>query len=354
MGVTTAGTATMLAARKRGPEPGLSVERVPVPDCGPDEVLVRVTACGICGSDLGKYRWTGHAPRVLRGRLPVTLGHEVAGEVVRVGDRVEGLAGGQPVAVEPTLSCGRCRQCLAGRENICAWRRRLGTEVQGGLAEYVTVPASAVYPLPASIPAREAAVLEIAATAVHAVTRVPVARGDTAVVIGAGPFGLLLLQLLVAAGARTVVVGSPRAPRRLELARAFGAEAVVQAGVGAAAGVSEALGGEKADYAYEAAGTSEAIRLGLDVVQPGGTLALLGSFDGVAPIHPYSDVMSPEVTIASARGRTRDAWQRTILLVSSGTLRVGPLIDLEVPLARASEGFEALLAGSVIKAVIRP
>src|SRR5579872_1650779 len=263
---------------------------LPTPEPGQDEVLIRVAACGICGSDVHGY--DGSSGRRIP---PIVMGHEAAGTVAAVGQRVNGLSAGDRVTVDSTVYCGDCPNCRRGDINLCDRREVLGVSCgdyrrAGAFAELVVVPARIVHRLPDDLPFADAAMLEAVAVALHAVSLAPVVSGDTALVVGAGTIGLLLQQALFVAGCARVFVTDVDATR-LKLSRELGATAVFPAEE-AAQEISRLTDGVGVDIAAEAVGKTGTVNAAIDSVRKGGSVALVGN-------------IAPEVTLPLQKIVTR-------------------------------------------------
>ncbi len=337
----------MRAVRFHGPDHGVVVEDVDRPEAGPGEVVIDVKAAGVCGTEL----------HFLDGLLtpaqtPITLGHEVAGIVADVGDGVEDVAAGTRVAVHYFHACGRCAHCRAGDDHLCdAPLGFLAFVTDGGFAEQVVGPASAVVPVPDGLDLVEAASLCCSGTtALHATAAADVRAGDTAVVYGVGGVGLALVQVLRMADARVVAVA--RSHERLDKARELGADVTVQAGVqDVAAAVRDATSGVGADSVFDLVGTAATGRSALDCLAKGGALVYVGySFDEIT-FSPLSMVV-PEQRILTSVSNRRSELVDALRLGADGSLRT-PVTT--APLDKAAEVLDDLRAGRVVgRAVLVP
>lgn len=254
----------------------------PTPRYG--EVLLRVRAAAICGSDL--HGFLGHSKiRV----PPMVMGHEFAGDIIELGPGVTGLAVGDRVTVQPILGCGQCRDCHEGHTNSCANRRLMGGQLQGAFAERIAVPQHVVYRLPDHVSYEEAALTEPLANGIH-MARLAPARYEDVVIIGAGTLGLMALQAYRLMGARRVVL-LDTAPNRLEVARKLGADATFNPASEQSSAIYEALGGARPKIVVDAVGRSVTRRQALELLAPRGTAVMLGlvdqetSFDVLAAIN---------------------------------------------------------------------
>ena len=317
------------------------VAEVPDPAPRPAEIVVRVECCGICGTDL--HILAGEFPPT---PYPITPGHEFAGIVVARGaDAAADLTEGTRVAVDPSLFCGRCRRCRAGRGNLCENWGAIGDTVDGAFAEYVAVPAVSAYRLPPHLDGQYGAMAEPLSCAVHGLRRLGPVLGSSAVLTGAGTMGLLLLQLLLRAGAGPVTVVD-RIPARLEVARALGAAAT--------AGDGGALAGERFDVAVDATGVPAAIEAALGLLDRGGRMLVFGvapaeAAIGVSPFRIDND----ELTIVGSMAVLR-SFGAAVDLLSSGAVDPRALLAEPLPLAGFGTAVDRVRAGQGIKWHIRP
>jgi len=319
------------------------VEEVAIPEPPPGEALIKVAACGICGTDLKINE--GH----YLGRLPVTPGHEFAGVVEALGESVRGLSIGDLVAVNPNLPCRRCAFCRLGRPHLCFDAQAVGVTRAGGFAEYCSVPAELVVPLPAGLPLALAAMMEPVSCCLHGMDLAGVKPGDAVVLLGGGSIGLLLLQLARAAGAAFTAVSEPR-PEKRELALSLGANAAVEPD--RIAEVVAALPAPGAQVVIECAGSTAVAQQALSLVCPGGTLLLFGVCppNETIALAPY-EVFHKEITI---RGCYTNPFTdtRALALLASRRVLVEPLISHRFPIERVAEGIEAVRCGKTIKAQV--
>src|SRR5260221_3190894 len=277
----------------------LEIAEVPTPAVGAGEVLIRVGACGICGSDVHGY--DGSSGRRIP---PIVMGHEAAGRIAAVGTGVTGLAEGDRVTFDSTIYCGACGYCKRGEVNLCDHRQVLGVSCgdysrAGAFAEFVAVPARVVYKLPESISFAEAAMLEAVAVAIHAVSLAEISTESTALVVGAGTIGVLILQALRAAGCKRVFVSDVDATR-LKLAKELGAADVLLACTDVVAQILQRTGGVGVEMALEADGRDRRVKTAMASVRKGGTVVLVGN-------------ISPEPTLPLQK-----AVKRQIRLQGSG------------------------------------
>ena len=313
---------------------------VPLPAVGADEVLVRVKACGICGSDVhGMDGSTG------RRIPPVIMGHEAAGVVEETAQLAAGWKRGDRVTFDSTVYCGSCFHCRRGEVNLCDNRRVLGVSCaeyrrDGAFAEFVAVPARILFRLPDNLPFEEAAMVEALSVAVHGTGRPPVRLGDAALVVGAGMIGLLAVQVLKARGC-AIVASADVAPERLELARNMGADFTIDTrSLDAAAEMRKRTGGRGADVVVEAVGLPATVRMAVDCARKGGSLALIGN---VAPevSLPLQSVVTREITLFGSCASSGE-YPACLDLMARGTVRVRPLLSAVAPLTEGASWFRRL------------
>lgn len=332
----------------------LEMTDMPEPEIGPDDVLVRVRACGICGSDVhGLDGSTG------RRIPPLVMGHEAAGEVDRCGANVHDLKPGDRVTFDSMVSCGRCGFCASGDANLCDNRQVLGVSPgeyrrHGAFAEYVSVPRRIVYRLPDNIPFEHAALIEAVSVGVHAVSITPVRLGDTAVVVGSGMIGLLTMQAVRAAGCgRVIAVDVDDA--KLGFAKRVGASDVLNSRTGdAPAAVLEMTGGRGADVVFECVGATDPVRTAIACVRKGGTVTLIGNISPNIEV-PLQSVVTREVRLQGSCGCCGE-YPACIDLMSRGVINVEPLISAVAPLAEGPAWFDRLYRHepNLMKVILRP
>jgi L-iditol 2-dehydrogenase len=329
----------------------LELTDLATPQPKPGEVLLRVAACGICGSDVHGY--DGSSGRRIP---PIVMGHEAAGVVAAVGEGVRGLSEGDRVTLDSTVYCGECANCLRGDINLCDRREVLGVSCgdyrrAGAFAEFVSVPARIVHRLPDSLPFEDAALLEAVAVALHAVSLVTIAPGSTALVVGAGTIGLLLQQALRVAGCSRVFVADPDRTR-LVLSQKLGATETVSENV--AERISRLTKGVGVDLVVEAVGKTESIATSIDCVCKGGTVVLVGNITPEVKI-PLQKVVSRQLRLQGSCASAGE-YPRAIELMSRGEIQVKPLITAVAPLAEGPQWFERLYARepNLMKVVLTP
>ena len=321
----------------------------PEPQLPPGEVLVRVTACGICGTDLHVYRGLP-----VPWPLPGVRGHELAGTVADVADDVQDFAVGEGVVVQPIVHCGRCRRCRAGLTNLCANGEMIGGKRPGGHAEFVAVPAERLFRVPASLDLAQAALTETLATPVRLFRTHAPALPQTVAIFGGGPQGLLCLQMARRAGASRVAV-SEVVPQRRALAEALGATVVIDPlAEDPAARVMAMTEGEGAELVIEAAGNGAARRQALEVVRWGGVAVFVAIGSGLTEVD-FNAVSFKEAQLRGSQAYTDADFAVALNLLASGA------IDAEAVVSEASLGdgpamYEALTRapGELVKVLLRP
>jgi L-iditol 2-dehydrogenase len=332
----------------------LQVIDIPEPACAPDEVLIRVAACGICGSDVHGYDG-GSGRRI----PPIVMGHEGAGVIERVGRDVKNYKSGDRVTFDSTVYCGACEFCRRGEVNLCDNRQVLGVSCgdyrrNGAFAELVAVPARILYPLPGEFPFAEAAMLEAVSVALHAVRITQMKGGESVLVIGAGMIGLLTAQAARAAGCRSVMIADVDAAR-LKLAEEIGIADTLH--LSEKALIDEVLrrtAGHGVDVVLEAVGRAETVIASIECVRRGGTVTLIGNIQPEIPL-PLQRVVTREVRLQGSCASAGE-YTEAIRLMSSGAINVKPLISAMSSLEQASDWFRRLhnRETGLLKVVIAP
>ncbi|MFD9552363.1 2,3-butanediol dehydrogenase [Nocardia salmonicida] len=325
----------------------LRLDDVPIPEpTNPDDVLIEVAACGICGTDLHEYR---HGPNIIRTNPhplsgtapPMVLGHEFSGYVANVGTAVTDLRIGQLVTADPCLRCRTCPSCLRGDYHLCAKGGSIGLASHGAFASHVLVPRINVVPVPEGVPAEWAAVAEPLAVGLHAATRAQVGPGDTVLITGGGPIGIASLLGALSRGASAVYVSEP-VHERAELARRFGAtEAFDPTTTDVRREVFLRSGRVGPDVALEATGRPDAFRLALTSVRRGGRVAMVGISDRHLEVD-IRQIVLYERSVMGALGYHHDI-ERVLSLMASGRLDPTPFITEKRPLSDAIPTFDQLV-----------
>jgi threonine 3-dehydrogenase len=339
----------MQALRKTRPARGAAVEDIPIPEYGPRDVLVRVRAASICGTDLHIYGWDRWSAS--RIHPPMTFGHEFCGVIERIGAEVERLKPGQLVSAEMHVSDGVCRQCRMGQAHLCQNLRIIGIDRDGCFAEFVAIPATNIWPIDPAIPELYAAILDPLGNAVHTVLSGEIA-GRTVAVTGCGPIGLMAIAVAKACGCSTVFATEIN-PHRRAMALQLGADEAFDPAAGdATERVLAATDGAGADVLLEMSGNPAAIRQGFQMLRAGGRASLLGLPPEPVMLDLVNDIIFKGATVHGIYGRRMFAtWIQTTELLKSGRLNLDPLFSERLPLERFEEAFRLLeggLAGKIL------
>jgi threonine 3-dehydrogenase len=333
---------------KTDAKPGLELRDVPEPEVGINDVLVRVTTTGVCGTDLHIYNWDEWARETIQP--PLIVGHEFVGEVVAVGDNVNDFVPGDRVSGEGHLVCGRCRNCMAGRRHLCAATQGVGINRSGAFAEYIALPMTNLWHHHETVPNDVAAIFDPFGNAVHAALHFPV-LGEDVLITGAGPIGQMAAAVVRHAGARHVVITDVN-PYRLEQAKAFGVTRTVDVTRERIADVQTELGmAEGFDVALEMSGQASALREILDNMAHGGRVALLGIPTEEIAID-WTIVVFNMLTLRGIFGREMyETWYAMTVMVQSG-LDVSPVITHRFPYTEFEEAFAVVAEGSAGKVLM--
>ncbi len=342
-------SATMKALRKTNAAKGLEIQEVPVPSMGALDVLVRVSATSICGTDLHIYGWD----RWSQGRIkpPVTLGHEFCGIVERVGEDVSAVKPGDFVSAEMHVNCGHCHQCRLGEAHICQNLRIIGIDLDGAFAEFVKIPATNIWKLDEAIPEHYAAILDPLGNAVHTVLAGAIA-GQTVLVTGCGPIGLMSIAVAKACGSSTVFATETNEHRRL-MAEEMGADHVINPlSENPVKKILDATGGTGVDVLLEMSGQPAAIQQGFKALRAGGRASLLGIPTENVPLDLVQDVIFKGATVQGIYGRRMyGTWVQMTALLKAGRVNLEPLFgermvldDFEAAFAKLNSG----LAGKIL------
>jgi len=318
----------------------LEIADLPLPSAGRGEVLVRVEACGICGSDV--HGFDGSTGRRIP---PIVMGHEAAGTVETIGEGVTKYKKGDRVTFDSTIYCGACQYCKRGQINLCDNREVIGVSCgdyrrHGAFAEYVLVPERIMYPLPDDFSFNEAAMLEAASVAIHGVKVSLLEGGETALVIGAGMIGLLTLQAARAAGCKRVFISDVDATR-LEMAKQVGADEVLhRSGAELLAEVMRLTGGNGVDVALEAVGRNETVASAIDCTRKGGKVTLIGNIMPEVTL-PLQKVVVKQLRLQGSCASSGE-YPEAIELIAQGKIKVAPLITAVASLEEGPRWFERL------------
>jgi 2-desacetyl-2-hydroxyethyl bacteriochlorophyllide A dehydrogenase len=313
----------------------IELQEVPTPLPKEGQVLVKVNASGICGSDVGGY--TGHHPMM---KWPLIMGHEASGTIAQVGPNVHGIDTGDPVAVEPLFTCRKCNACLRGKYNLCMDLKIIGHQIPGTFAEYVIAEAGFVHPKPDNITFEEAAIAEPASGSLHAVERCNLRLGDVVAIIGCGTMGFLAMQHALNKG--TEVLAIDKDARKLDLAKEMGAHHVVNpANQDASELIRGLTKGSGADCVIEAVGIPETLASTVALVKRGGTIMLIGWSGNTTDSFNLTSLTLDELTVLGTLGFAHD-FPIALKLMSKGKLKIMPLISHRVPLKKVEDGIRLL------------
>ena len=331
-----------------------AVEDFAVPELQPGEVLVRVRACGICGSDV--HGMDGSSGRRIP---PIVMGHEAAGEIAKIGSGVTGWKTGDRVTFDSTVYCGDCWFCRRGKINLCENRRVLGVSCaeyrrHGAFAEYVAVPQRILYRLPDNLSFDQAAMVEAVSVAVHAIKRTPLAENASASVVGAGMIGLLVVQALRVAGCKQIIA-IDLDESRLALAAKFGATQIFKAADSTVPEKIRALtDGRGADAAFEVVGLPQTVKTAIDCVRKGGSVTLVGNLKPQVDL-PLQAVVTRELSLIGTCASAGE-YPACLDLIAGGQINVTGFISATAPLEEGAQWFERLYAGEkgLMKVLLKP
>jgi 2-desacetyl-2-hydroxyethyl bacteriochlorophyllide A dehydrogenase len=346
-------TEFMVAARLHKIGGKFSIDHVRVPAITDNEVLVEVKASGICHSDIN-YR-NGIAPVA---RLPITLGHEIAGVIAKTGPKVTGLSHGDRVLVHYVISCGKCAYCKSGHENYCVRYRMIGKDVDGGFAEFVKVPARSIVKFPSEVPFEQAAIIGCAVpTAYHALRRGRAAPGEKVIIFGVGGLGLHAVQLARRIFKAGLVVAVDIHGWKLKFARSYGAQKTVNART---QNVLESIGkitdGALGDVVLDFVGHKNTIQQAVSSVGMGGRMVLIGIGAKSMQLSPYRNLIGKEMEVIGVDDHLRTELEELIKLVRTGRIDLSRSITHTVELEDINRGFRVLEANreNVIRVVAIP
>jgi threonine 3-dehydrogenase len=340
--------AMMKALVKSQPAPGLTLEEIPVPEIGINDVLIHVEKTAICGTDVHIYKWDDWARKTIP--VPMAVGHEFVGRIVAVGSNVSDFFPGDLVSAEGHVVCGRCRNCLAGRRHLCAHTLGVGVNRPGCFAEYISVPMTNIWKHSPSVTKEIASLFDPFGNAVHTALTYPV-LGEDVLITGAGPIGLMAAAVVRHAGARHVVITDMN-PTRLELAQRFGVTRAVDVRTTSLGDVIKDLGMKEGfDIGLEMSGSPSAFRDMVGHMCHGGRIAVLGLQPRDAQID-WTTVIFSMLTIKGIYGREMyETWYMMTVMLESG-LDISPVITHRFHYTEFNKGFEAMIAGDAAKVIL--
>ena len=342
----------MLALVKSEARPGIDVREVPVPSFGATEVLVKVEAASVCGTDLHIYDWDAWAQQ--RIHPPLIPGHEFCGSVAAVGARVTTVREGDFVSAEMHVACGKCLQCRIGQAHICQHVKIIGVDANGAFADYVVIPESNIWKLDPAMPREYGTILDPLGNAIHTVLAGEIAA-KTVAVIGCGPIGLFAIAVAHACGAASIFALEINAHRR-KLAKEMHADVTLHPATDDVYGtVMEKTGGVGVDVVLEMSGHADAMRLGFRILRTGGRVSLLGIPSRPVELDFAQDVIFKGATVQGINGRKMyETWYQMEALLKSGRLNLMPAITHRLPMKDFATGMELLKSGEASKIVLTP
>jgi len=341
---------TMRAIVKVKPGPGAELQRVPIPKPGKGEILVKVKVTSICGSDLHIYNWNSWAEQHVHP--PQIMGHELAGEVIEIGENVRSVNIGDFISAETHIPCGHCKPCRTGNRHICSNLKILGVDTNGAFAEYIAMPEVVAWKNDASIPHKFASVQEPLGNAIDTVLSEDVA-GKSVAIIGTGPIGILAVGVARISGATQIFVTDIN-DYRLGLAQKMGADVMLNPNRDdVVQQVMEATNGEGVDVVLEMSGNESALIQGCQLLTPGGRLSLLGVFDHQVSVDLNNLIIFKGIRVYGITGRKMfSTWFKAANFLKSKVLDLSPAITHEFKLEEFEKGFELMRSGMCGKIVL--
>ncbi len=338
----------MRALVKAKAEPGIWMQDVPVPEIGPNDVLIKVRKASICGTDIHIWNWDAWSQKTIK--VPMVIGHEFMGEIAKLGAEVVGFQVGDRVSGEGHITCGHCRNCRAGKRHLCRNTLGLGVNRPGCFAEYVSLPAFNVFRVPKEIPDEIASFFDPLGNAVHTALSFDLV-GEDVLITGAGPIGVMAAAISRHVGARHVVVTDLN-PFRLELARRMGATRAVDVRTQTLGDLMRSLGmTEGFDVGMEMSGNGQAFRDLLGVMNHGGRVAILGIPPAEVSID-WNQIIFKGLVLKGVYGREMfETWYKMVAMLQSG-LDVAPVVTHRFPAGQYTEAFEAMRSGQSGKVVL--
>lgn len=342
----------MLALQKTEPAFGAVLNDVKEPDLPDGYVMVEVSAVGICGSDIHMYEWTSGYEWLIPA-LPVTMGHEFAGRVVRHGPGASAPAVGQTVVVMPGATCMACEACRERRFDLCKNRKGIGLSADGGFARFVAVPARNCLPVDPSLPAHVAALAEPLVVGDRAVSFGDVEPGQDVVVLGPGIIGLAAAYVAKRQGAGSVTVVGKADPVRLEVARKIGVDRTVDLADGGGETLAERIDAMSVDRVFEATGYGESITQGLGLLKDYGIMVAIGIHAAPAEID-VTPFVRRKLQLRGAHGGGEDSWERVLAMLPDAADDLAHIVTHQMPLSEGVEGFEMNRRREACKVILRP
>ena len=324
----------------------------PIPAYDADQVLIRVEYIGICGSDI--HTFEGHYNQNAEN---LTIGHEFAGVVAEVGKNVTNVKVGDRVTSETTFKiCGKCRYCKEGQYNLCSTRKGLGTQQDGAMAQYIVARAASCHILPENVSTRDASITEAAACAYHGVYRADIKSGDIVLVLGPGPIGLLVAQVVMSRGGRVVMTGLTQDAGRLKIAKErFGVEFTVDVLKDDLEGLVNSLtDGYGADVCYDCSGAVPSMQTGMKLLRKQGQYVQVGLFAREVIEVNFSHIIQKELRVTGSRSQNTHDWEPTLKLMSEGKINADKMITHEVGIDEWEKAYKLIKSGEATKVVMHP
>jgi threonine 3-dehydrogenase len=345
--------AKMKAVVKTAPARGAELTEIDIPTPGPHDVLVKVLATSICGTDLHIYQWNKWAETRIKN-LPQVMGHELCGEVVELGAQVTHIKKGDIISAETHIACGHCYLCHTGNAHICVHGKIFGVDVNGVFAEYAKVPAANAWILNKKIPRDYASVMEPLGNAIHTVLAGEI-NGNTVLITGCGPIGLMSIAVARICGA-TKIIATELNEYRMQLAKKVGADLVLNPqSESVPKKVLKETDGLGVDVVIEMSGNPTAIKQGFSSIRPGGRFSILGIPDKPMKIDWGKDIIFKYLTVQGINGRLMfSTWHKTSRFLSSGRLDLEPLITHRLRLEEFEKGMELMESGNCCKVLLYP
>lgn len=342
----------MLAIVKTKKERGIELLDVPMPKIGKTDLLIKVLAGSLCGSDVHYYEWLPGSQFL---PVPINLGHEFSGEVAEAGTDVKNYKAGDRIVAFPSFPCMQCSICRTGRADLCRNRVTPGLTSDGFFAEYGRLPVAAnIFKIPDNVSSEAAALVEPLSVCLNAVDVSGLKMGQKAAVLGPGPIGLMTMQLLKRGGASKVLLaGASSDKRRFEIALRLGADGIIDVEKEDLLSTSRKMAGGGLDLVFEATGNPKVIAQALDMIKPGGAVILIGIHSGPAEIDPTPMVRARK-NLISAYAATTETWQRSLALLAAGMIDIDTIITHRLPLEKAEQGFELAMSKAAAKVVFIP
>ena len=331
-----------------------AIIELPVPEVGPGDVLVRIEACGLCGTDLSLYLHPETFAADIRIRFPIVFGHEFAGYVAAVDTSVRNVKVGDLVVVNPHLFCKVCEYCLTGRPEICDNRPILGIHQPGGFAEFVKIRSENVYPLKSEVDSQVAALAEPLTVALHAARRARVSAGSVPVIVGAGPIGLLIGVACQEAGANQVLIaGLPADRHRLEIGRKLGLTPIVIVDGELRAAVDQVTGAHGAEIVFEASGSPSGLKDAIRAARKDGTIVTIGIPHNPVPVD-IARLTLAEKRLIGCRGYAPEDWVRAVTVLERRSSELASLVSTILPLRDYEMALNLLESRKGIKIMLSP